>query len=179
VLLLCPETAEKTHVFLEDALKNAQKGLNETRNILKKLHDISRKRGMAEITGIIRLFRESTGIAVTFNMGDCPETWGGDLDYVFYRIIQEGLVNSVKHGRATEVSISFWQTDGDIVLSISDNGKGGAEGGGESGIGLQGMRERLSRFNGTVETQSHLFGFVLIVRVPKETARGDDAYAGN
>ena len=168
-----PKRMKKAHTFLEDALKNAHTGLNETRGILKKLHTMDKTNGAAEIVKIVRLFKESTGIDVKYNLGNTQGTWKRELDLVFYRIIQEGLVNSLKHGKATRISISFWQTDADIVLNVSDNGKGIQNGGMKEGIGLRGMQERLSRFNGTLDAQSYPHGFHLTARVPLSSIRED------
>lgn len=168
-----PKRMKKAHIFLEDALKNAHTGLNETRSILKKLHTMDKINGAAEIIKIVHLFKESTGIDVKYNLGNTQGTWRKDLDLVFYRIIQEGLVNSLKHGKATRISISFWQTDADIVLNVSDNGKGIQNGEMKEGIGLKGMQERLSPFNGTLDAQSYPHGFALAVRVPLSSIRED------
>ncbi len=168
-----PKRLKKAHAFLADALKNAHTGLNETRGILKKLHTMDKTDGAAEIVKIVHLFKESTGIDVTYNLGNTRGAWRKDLDLVFYRIIQEGLVNSLKHGKATKISISFWETDADIVLNVSDNGKGIQNGEMKGGIGLEGMQERLSRFNGRLDAQSYPHGFTLAVRVPLSSIRED------
>ena len=163
-----PQRLKKAHTFLNDALKNATNGLSETRNVLRKLREITRPSGPGEIDTIIRLFRDSTGIKVTFDLGNTSGDWGGSLDAVFYRVIQEALVNSVRHGKATEVSISFWKTDTDLVLNIGDNGRGSDDEAGK-GIGLTGMQERLSFFRGTLDVRRHPYGFVLSIRVPLST----------
>jgi signal transduction histidine kinase len=160
-----PQRLKKAHSFLDDALKNATDGLNETRAVLRKLRDITRADGMVEIDTVIRLFRESTGIKVTFDLGNTSGRWGSSLDAVFYRVIQEALVNSVRHGKATEVSVSFWKTETELVLNISDNGQGADDEAGK-GIGLLGMQERLSFFQGTLDARRYPYGFVLSIRVP-------------
>jgi signal transduction histidine kinase len=123
-----PRRLKKAHAFLKDALSNAQNGLKETRNILKKLRAINEAGRAAEVRKMIRLFMASTGIEVRYTTGNTHGTWSKGLDYVFYRIIQEGLVNSVKHGKASRIDVSFWQTDADVVLNISDNGVGTGDG---------------------------------------------------
>ena len=86
-----PKRLKKAQTFLNDALTNAQNGLNETRGILRKLHNFNRIKGIEEIIKIINLFKESTGIEVSYNFGNTKGTWNSQLDYVFFRIIQEGL----------------------------------------------------------------------------------------
>lgn len=161
-----PERLKKAHVFIDDALANAQSGLNETRAILKKLHNFNSESGAAEILKIIDLFRLSTGILIRIDFGNSRSSWGRSLDYTFYRIIQEGLVNAVKHGKSTEISIVFWQTETQVILTIADNGMGGPDEEPERGIGLLGMQERLSRFGGTLEASRYPHGFTLRATVP-------------
>jgi signal transduction histidine kinase len=166
-----PERLKKARAFLDDALKNAETGLGETRSILKKLHDIDgRASGAGEIMKIVRLFQESTGIEVKCSFGNTTGTWGKGLNYAFYRIIQEGLVNSVKHGKATEVSVGFWHTGEELLLTISDNGRGSQEDQTKMGIGLAGMRERLERFGGTLDARGFPHGFSLHIAVPAASA---------
>jgi len=168
-----PRRLKKAHAFLQDALGNAERGLKETRTILKKLREIADPGGAGQVRKMIRLFMESTGIEVTYDTGNTRGTWNRALDTAFYRIIQEGLVNSVKHGKARRIQVSFWQTERDIVLNISDNGAGMQEAGVNEGIGLQGMRERLARFGGSLEAHGTSHGFGLVVRVPLAGAHGE------
>ncbi len=161
-----PQRLKKAHVFIADALENAQNGLNETRAILKQLHTLNMASGAAEILKIVDLFRASTGVAIRIDFGNARSSWGRSLDYTFYRIIQEGLVNAVKHGKSTEISIVFWQTDDEVILTIADNGAGGTEDEAKKGIGLLGMRERLERFGGRLEACRYPHGFTLRAVVP-------------
>jgi signal transduction histidine kinase len=174
-----PKRLKKAHVFIDDALANAQSGLNETRAILKKLHNFNAESGVAEILKIVDLFRMSTGISIRIDFGNSRSSWGRSLDYTFYRIIQEGLVNAVKHGKSTQISIVFWQTDSAVILTIADNGTGGSDEEPKKGIGLLGMQERLSRFGGTLEACRYPHGFTLRATVPlasigTEVKREDD-----
>jgi signal transduction histidine kinase len=168
-----PKRMKKVHTFLEDALANAKNGLNETRSILRKLHNFDRINGAQEIMRIIEIFKESCGIEVTCNFGNTSGSWGHSLDYVFYRIIQEGLVNSVKHGMATMVMITFWQNDNEILLNISDNGKGVQDEEMKKGIGISGMEERLNRFKGTLIAESMPHGFSLHITVPRNSIQNE------
>ena len=83
-------------------------------------------------------------------------------------------MNSVKHGKATRISISFWQTENELLLSISDNGRELQNGEIKKGIGLQGMEERLSRFNGKLEAHSYSLGFTLNISVPLKSIEKEE-----
>ncbi|NUM44740.1 MAG: GAF domain-containing sensor histidine kinase, partial [Anaerolineales bacterium] len=73
-----------------------------------------------------------------------------------FRIVQEALNNTLKHARAKTVEIALGQTAGQIVLTVSDNGRGfspenSAEQATESRFGIRGMRERVSRLGGRLD----------------------------
>jgi two-component system CheB/CheR fusion protein len=70
-----------------------------------------------------------------------------------YRIAQESLTNSIKHGKASDIQISLTQNPVETVLEISDNGIGfepteTAEVSAEGGLGLRIMRYRASIIGG-------------------------------
>jgi len=72
-----------------------------------------------------------------------------------YRIAQESLTNSIKHGKASDIQISLNQSPTQTVLEISDNGIGfepteTTEGFAEGGLGLRIMRYRASIIGGAL-----------------------------
>ena len=170
-----PKRLKKAHVFIDDALANAQNGLNETRAILKRLHTLNTDSGAAEILKIVDLFRASTGVSIRIDFGNALSSWGRSLDYTFYRIIQEGLVNAVKHGKSTEISIVFWQTEDTVILTIADNGASGTDEETKKGIGLLGMQERLERLGGRLEACRYPHGFTLRAMVPLAQAGAESS----
>lgn len=73
-----------------------------------------------------------------------------------YRLVQESISNIVKHAKATRVRICLTLSEVDMVLriSVTDNGKGFDMRNYQAGIGLIGMRERVSALGGTLDIQS-------------------------
>lgn len=61
-----------------------------------------------------------------------------------YRIAQEAIQNALKHAAARRIDVSFRRTDGQLVLTIADNGRGMSTSGLVSGRGLPVMRRRAS-----------------------------------
>lgn len=72
------------------------------------------------------------------------------------RIVQEAVTNILKHARASVVNIFLYKKGSEIVLHISDNGKGfdpqKVKAG--SGLGLKSISERAARLNGRLEISS-------------------------
>jgi two-component system sensor histidine kinase UhpB len=72
--------------------------------------------------------------------GPVPEL-PAEVELAVYRIAQEALTNVMRHSDASDVNVSLACPDDDLVLWVSDNGRGLPEGAREGG-GLAGMRER-------------------------------------
>lgn len=76
------------------------------------------------------------------------------VEIATYRVVQEALTNAAKHSQATGIDVSLAHVNGSIVLQVSDNGKGMNEDeqisqGSGSGLGLAGMRERITLLGGS------------------------------
>jgi signal transduction histidine kinase len=91
---------------------------------------------------------------------------------MIYRLIQQGLTNAFRHGKADSVRVNLWRADTEIRVTIADNGKGSEDV--QEGIGLQGMRERLSTVGGRIETRSRPDGFELSAAIPAEACDIDE-----
>ena len=72
------------------------------------------------------------------------------VDLTAYRLVQEGLTNAIKHARATHAEVVVNYGDGQIEVTVSDDGKGVGNGDG-GGHGLVGMRERVSVYGGELD----------------------------
>lgn len=59
-----------------------------------------------------------------------------------YKITQEGLNNAIAHGRANAIEVSLLRENGQISLTIADNGVGMKPHAGDQGIGLKIMKYR-------------------------------------
>jgi signal transduction histidine kinase len=91
------------------------------------------------------------------NLDEVPN----EIATAVYRIVQEGLTNIVKHAeRPANVSVVISRPDATLQVIVEDNGCGfdvgavGAKTGNQRGLGLDGMRERLSLIGGTLEVES-------------------------
>jgi len=71
-----------------------------------------------------------------------------------YYIIQEAVLNAVKHGKATSILISITQDGDHFVLSICDNGTGFKVPGSSTGMGIRIMRYRTSVIGSTLDLKS-------------------------
>ncbi len=80
----------------------------------------------------------------------------------FFRIVQESVINIVKHSKAERVDITFSYIEGHLGFEITDDGVGfdleevmkAHERGSEHGFGLMGMNERITNLGGEVMIRS-------------------------
>jgi signal transduction histidine kinase len=112
-------------------------------------------------------FGEQTGIEVDLE-ANFGERLPAEIETALYRIVQEALTNVVKHAGASRVSILLARKDGSVTAVIEDDGRGfEAEGVGDGGLGLVGMRERVGLLNGRFQIEStEGAGTTLVAEVP-------------
>jgi signal transduction histidine kinase len=112
-------------------------------------------------------FAEQTGLAVELESGLGQERLPTDIETVLYRLVQEALTNVVKHAYAERVSIVLRRNEKAVTAVIEDDGRGFSDGGGQEGLGLVGMRERVALVNGRFRIESSAnAGTTLLVEVP-------------
>jgi two-component system, NarL family, sensor histidine kinase UhpB len=80
---------------------------------------------------------------------------GDDAQLVVYRVAQEALSNVARHSGAERVEVRLRRVDtGDVVLEISDDGRGFAFDQSQRGLGIGGMRERALLVGGELTIES-------------------------
>ena len=85
-----------------------------------------------------------------------------------YRITQEILSNSLKHGKASTIKVIMNFTDSEFIISFSDDGIG-TDKIVESGVGLKSIKERAEEIEAIVDMKSARGkGFFVRIIVPKE-----------
>jgi signal transduction histidine kinase len=74
-----------------------------------------------------------------------------EAETALFYVCCEALANAVKHAGATRVAVTVERLDGELVATIADDGRGGAD---PSGSGLQGLADRLAARNGRLRVDS-------------------------
>jgi signal transduction histidine kinase len=74
------------------------------------------------------------------------------LDTALYFAVNECLANAAKHSGATHIAVRLYDSGSDIAVDVTDDGRGGARS--RPGGGLDGMRQRLSAFDGSLDVTS-------------------------
>jgi len=120
---------------------------------------------LEQIEGLIEHTREA-GLPVELRIEGEPIELPAGIDLTAYRLVQEGLTNTLKHARAQRAEVVVRYEDGYVELTVSDDGQAGGNGGG-SGHGLVGMQERVHVYGGELEAGPRPEGgFRLRARLP-------------
>lgn len=110
---------------------------------------------------LARTLGEWTGFGVTLDLEiDGDERLDPELETLAFRVVQEGLTNSMKHSGASGASVRVERRDGRLRLEVADRGRGfdprevleGSDA--PAGFGLRGMRDRVELAGGRLELDS-------------------------
>jgi signal transduction histidine kinase len=74
------------------------------------------------------------------------------VEVATYFVASEALANAAKHSQASRIDLSLEQGDGSLVLSIRDDGVGGADA--ARGSGLVGLTDRVEALGGSIRVDS-------------------------
>jgi signal transduction histidine kinase len=91
-----------------------------------------------------------TPLPVTVQIG--PDRFPTDIEATAYFVASEALTNAVKHSGATGIEIRTRVADGRLVLTVRDNGAGGAQP--ARGTGLSGLADRVAAQGGRLHLDS-------------------------
>src|SRR5579884_1126027 len=158
VALRAEHTAERKgaeHPEFAEMAEIVQRGLDDVRRISLELRP-----GALEQLGLLNAMislcarvSEQTGMRIRRELeGPVPDL-PPDVELAVYRIAQEALTNAVRHSHTSEVTVSLSSSEGELLLSVQDNGEGLPEHV-IAGGGLTGMRERAMLIGAALDIES-------------------------
>ena len=131
-------------------------------------------------------FEERSGIKVHLKMPSDFARQPSDLETAVFRIVQECLTNIHRHSASSTADIRICQFAGGLALEVKDTGRGiSAEmlakisSVGLPGVGLRGMRERVTALGGAFEILSEGKGTTVKIAIPLQTDMHDRASAAH
>ena len=157
VMVVQSQGAQRVLVEDPDAARDAlrsiettgRQALTELRRLLGLLRDVEGGPSLApqpslqyldELLAQIR----GAGLPVELTVEGTPTALPQGVDLSAYRIVQEGLTNTLKHAGADRVCVLVRYAPAVLEIEISDDGRGHPDSAGNGGgHGLVGMRERV------------------------------------
>ena len=120
--------------------------------------------GLNQIDELLAAVR-STGRSVDLVMNGEPRSVPDDLAVSAYRIVQEALTNSMRHGGSSRVEVRLGWESALLRIEVRDDGTGPSTA--PEGHGLVGIRERVALHGGALTTgRSDWGGFLLAATLP-------------
>jgi signal transduction histidine kinase len=132
-----------------DAHDEAKQALAELRDFIRGLHPaILDELGLdAALSGIAA--RSPVPVRLKVDLHERPPA---AVETVAYFVVSEALTNVARHAAATRADVVVRQQPGSLFLSVTDDGRGGADP--LRGTGLRGLQQRVESVDGTLRIAS-------------------------
>jgi signal transduction histidine kinase len=157
---------------LDFVLEQAERGLAEMRALIFELRPeaLEQEGLVAAMSRRAAAFEAQHQVRVELALCNEPAVPIA-VKEALYRITQEAMQNTVKHAKATEITVSLRCANAAIVLEIRDDGQGFDTTSSFPGhLGLQSMRERASQLGGILVLESESGkGTSITIRIPVES----------
>jgi signal transduction histidine kinase len=156
-----------SHVLAQRLQTQASPQAGEAQRISEMVNEATlRTRDLARGLSPVRLPAEGLAAALRALAGGARELFDVECEFAgddaadvrdlgaathLYRIAQEALTNSVRHGRARHVRIELRRRDGGTLLSVADDGVGIGKSPGTAGMGLKIMEYRAHMIGASLE----------------------------
>ncbi|WP_328497888.1 sensor histidine kinase [Streptomyces sp. NBC_00414] len=162
---LLPEDPQAVQQLLAEARASTAGALAELRDLVRGIHPpVLADRGLDGALRALALINPIPTRVVTRLPGRLP----APVESAAYFAVAEALANAIKHARAQRIDITVeftpdpdtphlgtphpGTTAGMLTMRVSDDGRGGADP--DGGTGLRGVARRLSAFDGTLTADS-------------------------
>jgi signal transduction histidine kinase len=111
---------------------------------------------------LVKSFEQRTGVVCELTAPPNDPPIDKEAATAVYRILQEALTNVARHAHAGRVVVTLEMQEGELRLSVRDDGIGFNVGRPSSGTGLLGMRERARALGGSLDVESREEGGTLV-----------------
>ncbi len=145
---------------LDEIRHSATRSIEDVRNISHALRPVVlEKFGLTDaIINLCEQLVEVTGIDWSFHIDPIDDAFTGNNEIIFYRVLQEGINNILKHSGATNASLIVQRINEKVIVTLYDDGIGfetNTQQIKNKGFGLLGIKERIEILNGEFKVESN------------------------
>lgn len=157
------EPAAPVREQLQEISSTALQSLKEVREIINNLrpHQLETIGLTRTLTFMCEQAANAAGLQLEVAIAQIDGVFAPNDEVTFYRLVQEGLNNVIKHAHAARASVRVERHSGTVNLTIEDDGAGfelaatrAQTGRLRNGFGLRGLAERARQLGGTFQIQS-------------------------
>jgi signal transduction histidine kinase len=134
--------------IIDETTAELLRAIREVRDLARGLHPtILTDAGLA---AAVEALAERTPFPVTVKVTD--ERVAPEIEAAAYYVVAEGLTNIARYAAATKARVEGSVDDGRLTVTVTDDGRGGADPAG--GSGLRGLMDRLAAIDGELSLTS-------------------------
>ena len=145
---------EEVRAPVSSALEELRSGLAELRDLARGLHPaVLSDHGLEHA---LRALAQRAAVPVELQVSLPEQRLPMAVEAAAYFAVSEALTNVARYAQASHASVRADECDGQLNVTIDDDGVGGAALG--AGSGLQGLRDRLAALDGTLVIEDRTGG---------------------
>ncbi|MET8158008.1 histidine kinase [Sphaerisporangium sp. NPDC005289] len=145
------EQVPEALLAIQEAGREATRELRATLEALRD-DDTTPPRGLDHVEELVERARRS-GLDATLTIEGRRHGLPAAVDRTVYRIVQESLTNIVRHAAAATASVRVHYRPGALEIRVEDDGKATPDTAPVPGVGLLGMRERVTALGGRLRAE--------------------------
>ncbi|WP_327089140.1 histidine kinase [Nonomuraea sp. NBC_01738] len=153
------DSPEEARAAIDTAMQVRGQAMTDLKAFVGDLRDHPQP-GLDAVPAVLDQAR-AAGLTVSYR--PAPHEPPAPVALTAYRVIQEAVVNTLRHADATHLSVDLSSAPGELHIHVADDGRSGA--GHIEGHGLTGMRERVAAMGGTLRISAET-GFTVHVMLP-------------
>jgi signal transduction histidine kinase len=151
---------------IQEASGEAMRELRATLEVLRREEDEPAGSGLDRLDDLVERAR-TAGLPTTVIVSGTPRSLPPVVDRTAYRIVQEALTNIARHAGPATAAIHMRYADNALTVQIDDDGQAESNGSATPGVGLLGMRERVTALGGSLHTGPRpVGGFTVRAELP-------------
>lgn len=139
---------ERAAALVRQAHEESQQALGDLRDVAWRVYPtVLDQLGLRDVLAVLAE-RSPIPVELRYELtGRPPAT----IETVAYFVVSEAVSNAAKHSGAGRIGISLTERDDEIVVTVTDDGRGGAD---PRGRGLSGLAGRVAAGDGTFSVRS-------------------------
>jgi signal transduction histidine kinase len=143
----------QARILMDEAHADAKAAMVELRAIARGIHPaVLDDRGLDAALSALAA-KAPVPVAINVNLA---RRMGVNLEGAAYYVVAEALTNIAKHANATHARVDIGLHNGNLMVAVTDNGRGGATVRPDGGIA--GLRDRVAALGGTLTLTSPVGG---------------------
>ena len=166
---LIVKNPERASVEAKEITQTSRTALKQLRELISDMRMITVEEELEQIKAIL----QAANIELEIEQEASASSLSPIEQNILGMCLREAVTNVVKHSKATHCTVSVLESQGELILTVEDNGVGLTDQN-HDGNGIRGMKERIALIDGFVELGTINPGTLLTVKVPVVIRTGKD-----